>query len=120
MEKYKILIVEDERITLRNLEYILKKEGYEVTSTTSGVNALKLLQEEKFDLVLTDLKLEKVDGIEILEKCKEVEPDTEVIIITAYATISSAIEKSKTQKRNHTVEKFNRNWRKTYYYYSKS
>ncbi|RKX60901.1 MAG: sigma-54-dependent Fis family transcriptional regulator [Thermodesulfobacteriota bacterium] len=95
MEKYKILIVEDERITLRNLEYILKKEGYEVTSTTSGVNALKLLQEEKFDLVLTDLKLEKVDGIEILEKCKEVEPDTEVIIITAYATISSAIESMK-------------------------
>ncbi|MDF2952948.1 MAG: DNA-binding transcriptional response regulator [Thermodesulfobacterium sp.] len=95
MEPYKILIVEDEKVTLRNLEYILKKEGYEVIATTSGTNALKLLQENNFDLVLTDLKLEKVDGIEILEKCKKVSPDTEVIIITAYATISSAIESMK-------------------------
>ena len=95
MEPYKILIVEDEKVTLRNLEYILKKEGYEVIATTSGTNALKLLQENNFDLVLTDLKLEKVDGIEILEKCKKISPDTEVIIITAYATISSAIESMK-------------------------
>ena len=95
MKPYKILIVEDEKVTLRNLEYILKKEGYEVIATTSGTNALKLLQENNFDLVLTDLKLEKVDGIEILEKCKKISPDTEVIIITAYATISSAIESMK-------------------------
>ena len=95
MEPYKILIVEDERVTLRNLEYVLKQEGYEVVATTSGTNALKLLQENNFDLVLTDLKLEKVDGIEILEKCKSISPDTEVIIITAYATISSAIESMK-------------------------
>lgn len=95
MKTPKILIVEDEKVTLRNLEYVLKKEGYEVVATTSGTNALKLLQEDNFDLVLTDLKLEKVDGIEILEKCKNVSPDTEVIIITAYATISSAIESMK-------------------------
>ncbi len=95
MKPYKILIVEDERVTLRNLEYVLKKEGYDVVGTTSGSNALKLLQEENFDLILTDLKLEKVDGIEILEKCKTISPDAEVIIITAYATISSAIESMK-------------------------
>ncbi|MFN4132022.1 MAG: sigma-54-dependent transcriptional regulator [Caldimicrobium sp.] len=93
--KPKILLVDDERITLKNLEYVLKKEGYEVISTTSGVNALKLLQEQEFDVVLTDLKMEKVDGLEILEKTKKLYPDTEVIMITAYATIPSAVESMK-------------------------
>lgn len=91
----KILIVDDERIALKNLEYILKKEGYEVTATTSGPNALKLLQEQEFDVVLTDLKMEKVDGMEILEKTKQMYPDTEVIMITAYASIPSAVETMK-------------------------
>lgn len=92
---YRILIVDDEKITLKNLEYVLKKEGYEVTATMSGTNALKLLQEQDFDVVLTDLKMEKVDGIEILERCKRLYPDTEVIMITAYATIPSAVETMK-------------------------
>lgn len=93
--KPKILVVDDERITLKNLEYVLKKEGYEVITTSSGVNALKLLQEQEFDVVLTDLKMEKVDGMEILEKTKKLYPDTEVIMITAYATIPSAVETMK-------------------------
>lgn len=93
--KPKILVVDDERITLKNLEYVLKKEGYEVITTSSGVKALKLLQEQEFDVVLTDLKMEKVDGMEILEKTKKLYPDTEVIMITAYATIPSAVETMK-------------------------
>lgn len=91
----RILIVDDEKIALKNLEYVMKKEGYEVTATMSGPNALKLLQEQEFDVVLTDLKMEKVDGMEILEKCKKLYPDTEVIMITAYATIPSAVETMK-------------------------
>ncbi len=91
----RILIIDDEKITLKNLEYVLKKDGYEVTSTMSGPNGLRLLQEKEFDVVLTDLKMEKVDGIEILEKCKSLHPDTEVIMITAYASIPSAVETMK-------------------------
>lgn len=91
----KILIVDDEKIALKNLEYVMKKEGYEVTATMSGPNAIRLLQEQEFDVVLTDLKMEKVDGIEVLEKCKKLYPDTEVIMITAYATIPSAVETMK-------------------------
>lgn len=91
----RILIVDDEKITLKNLEYVMKKEGYEVAATMSGPNALKLLQEQEFDVVLTDLKMEKVDGMEILEKTKQMYPDTEVIMITAYATIPSAVETMK-------------------------
>jgi DNA-binding NtrC family response regulator len=90
-----ILVVEDEDIARKNLEHILKKEGYEVISVNSGVKALDLLKEKEFDLVLTDLKMEKVDGMEVLRKSREVQAHTEVVMITGYATVSSAVEAMK-------------------------
>nr|HID58256.1 sigma-54-dependent Fis family transcriptional regulator [Desulfobacterales bacterium] len=97
MPPYKetILVVEDEDIARKNLEYILKKEGYEVISVESGVKALELLESRTFDLVITDLKMEKVDGMGVLEKSKELQPFTEVIMITGYATVDSAVEAMK-------------------------
>ncbi|MGC8938713.1 MAG: sigma-54-dependent transcriptional regulator, partial [Thermodesulfovibrio sp.] len=91
----KILVVDDEKITLKNLEHVLKKEGYEVTATQSGVEALKLIEKQPFDIILTDIKMEKVDGFEILRKCKTLYPDTEVIMITGYATVENAVEAMK-------------------------
>ena len=91
----KLLIVDDERIALRNLEHIMKKEGYEVAGTQSGPNALKLIEEQHFDVVLTDLRMEKVDGMQILKKTRELYPDTEVIMITGYATLDSAVDAMK-------------------------
>jgi two-component system response regulator HydG len=91
----KILIVEDEKIALKNLEHIMKKEGYEVVGTESAPNALKLLEEQPFDVVLTDLKMEKVDGIQILKKCRDLYPDAEVIMITGYATLESTVQTMK-------------------------
>jgi len=74
----RILIVDDERVALRNLEHVMKKEGYEVTSTQSGANAITLLEEQRFDVVLTDLRMEKIDGMQILKKCRELYAETEV------------------------------------------
>jgi len=91
----RMLIVDDEKIALKNLEHILRKEGYDVVGTESGHNALKLLTERPFDVVLTDLKMEKVDGLQILKKCRETYPDTEVIMITGYATLESAVDAMK-------------------------
>jgi len=88
----KLLIVDDERIALRNLEHVMKKEGYDVTSTQSGMNALKLLDEMQFDVVLTDLRMEKVDGMQVLAKSRERYPDSEVIMITGFATLDSAVD----------------------------
>ncbi|MEO5358615.1 MAG: sigma-54 dependent transcriptional regulator [Nitrospirae bacterium YQR-1] len=88
----KILIVDDEKIAIENLQHIMKKESYDVVSTQSGSHALKLLTENDYDVVLTDLKMESVDGMQILKKCKEQNPDTEVIIITGYATLDSAVK----------------------------
>ncbi len=95
MNSTKLLIVDDERVALRNLEHVMKKEGYGVVGTQSGPNALKLLEEQRFDVVLTDLRMEKVDGMEILRRCRELYPDTEVIMITGYATLESGVDAMK-------------------------
>jgi len=87
----KILIVDDETITLMNLVRVMEKEGYEVVGVSSGPNALKILEEQEFDAVLTDLKMEEVDGIQILKSCKELYPNTEVIMITGYATVEGVV-----------------------------
>jgi DNA-binding NtrC family response regulator len=100
----KLLIVDDERIALKNLEYVMKKEGYEVAGTQSGQNALRLLEEQSFDVVLTDLKMEKVDGMQVLEKSREIHPYTEVIMITGYATVDSAVAAMK-QGAYHYIAK---------------
>jgi len=91
----KLLIVDDEKVALKNLEHVMKKEGYAVTATGSGAQALAYLEKESFDLVLTDLRMEKVDGMQILKKCRESYPDIEVILITGYATLDSAVESMK-------------------------
>lgn len=92
----KILVVDDEEVALNNLTHVLKKENYDVTGVRSGAEALKDLSDKEFDLVITDLKMEKIDGLRILEKTKELYPDTEVIMITGYATVDSAIHAMKT------------------------
>lgn len=95
MSKGRLLIVDDERVAVKNLEHVLKKEGYEVLATQSSVNALAQLDKQAFDVVLTDLRMEKIDGMQILQKCRENHPDTEVILITGFATLESAVEAMK-------------------------
>jgi DNA-binding NtrC family response regulator len=91
-DKHLILVAEDEDIARKNLEHILKKEGYGVLSVNSGQKALDLLKSKTFDLVITDLKMEKVDGMELLAESREIQPYTEVIMITGYATVESAVK----------------------------
>jgi DNA-binding NtrC family response regulator len=95
MTSGKLLIVDDEKVAMKNLEHVMKKEGYAVTATQSGGNALALLEKQAFDVVLTDLRMEKVDGMQILKRCRENHPDTEVILITGFVTLESAVEAMK-------------------------
>ncbi len=90
-----ILVVEDEKIALRNLEHILIKEGYAVMTADNGGKAIDLLNAHQFDLVITDLKMEKVDGMAVLKNTRSLQPYTEVIIITGYATINTAVKAMK-------------------------
>jgi len=88
----RILIVEDELIARENLDHVLRKEGYDTVAVDSGQAAFQELEKGEFDLVLTDLRMQQVDGMQVLERTKELYPDTEVIVITGYATVTSAVE----------------------------
>jgi len=87
-----ILVVDDEEIARKNLEHILKKENYSVTTVESGMTALEEIARNSFDVIITDLKMEKIDGIALLEKIKSRHPHTIVIMITGHASIDSAVE----------------------------
>jgi two-component system, NtrC family, response regulator PilR len=86
----RILIVDDEQSMRELLSLLLRKEGYEVVTAENGVNALKAVQREIFDLVITDLKMPQFDGMALLKSVKDVSPDTIVIIITAFGTTEGA------------------------------
>ena len=92
MRRAKILIVEDELIARENLDHVLKKEGYDTVPVDSGVRAFSELEKGEFDLVLTDLRMQQVDGMQVLERTRELYPDTEVVVITGFATVSTAVE----------------------------
>jgi DNA-binding NtrC family response regulator len=95
MSNGRLLIVDDEKVALKNLEHVMRKQGYDVCATQSGTNALALLEKRQFDVVLTDLRMEKVGGMQILKRCRDMWPDTQVVMITGYATLDSAVESMK-------------------------
>lgn len=104
--KPKILVVDDERDICRALEFLLKAEGYSVVAALSGEEAVERIKAEHFDVVLTDLKMEKIDGIGVLEKTKEMSSDTAVIIMTAFASVESAVEAMKKGAADYIVKPF--------------
>lgn len=106
MMKPEILIVDDERDICRALEFLLKAEGYNVTKAFSGEEAIEKIAAKHFDVVLTDLKMEKIDGIGVLEKTKELSSDTAVIIMTAFASVESAVEAMKKGAADYIVKPF--------------
>jgi DNA-binding response OmpR family regulator len=87
----RILVVEDELIARRVLHDMLERVGHEVTAVSSGEEAIEQLQSGRFDLVLTDLQLRKVDGLAVVASARERDPDIEAIVLTGYATLDSAI-----------------------------
>jgi two-component system response regulator PilR (NtrC family) len=93
--KGKILIVEDEKSMREVLKILLEGENYQVTPASDGLEGLSYIEKDIFDLVITDMKMPKVDGFEFLRKTKEISPNTLVIMITAFGTTETAIEAMK-------------------------
>ena len=91
-EQVKILVAEDDPEMLALLERHLEREGYRIIAVNGGAPALGRLRTESFDVVLTDLKMPGVDGMEILRASREVQPEARVILMTAYASIDTAIQ----------------------------
>jgi PleD family two-component response regulator len=92
MVKPEILIVDDEMFVRSVLVQVLERYGYAVTEAADGEQALERLKEKKFALVITDIKMPVMSGLEVLKKTRQSYPDTQVIIITSHASLDTAVE----------------------------
>ncbi|MCF8055141.1 MAG: sigma-54 dependent transcriptional regulator [Desulfocapsa sp.] len=87
-----ILLVDDELINLQNVSHFLEHQGFQVATAADGNAAVSLLRQSHFDLVITDLKMGDIDGVQVMKTAKELHPEIEVIIVTGYATVNSAVD----------------------------
>ncbi len=102
-----ILVVEDEEDMRNGLCRMLSREGYDVEGVGTGDDAIRRLEQDIFDVVITDLKLPGPDGMEVLKKLKEVSPETPGIVITGYSTVESAVEAMKLGANDYISKPFN-------------
>eukprot|EP01022_Parablepharisma_sp_SALTPOND_P024703 TRINITY_DN5533_c1_g2_i1.p5 TRINITY_DN5533_c1_g2~~TRINITY_DN5533_c1_g2_i1.p5 ORF type:complete len:486 (+),score=210.63 TRINITY_DN5533_c1_g2_i1:2435-3892(+) len=91
----RIMVVDDEGTALKSLRRILEKEGHQVSTYSNPVRALELLGREPFDVLLSDLRMPHLDGLELLDRAKLAAPGLEVIIVTGYASLDGAVEATK-------------------------
>jgi len=90
--KAQILILDDEPIVCKRLRPAFQKAGYEVETFTDSASAMARIEAKRFDIVITDLKMQGTDGMQLLSRTKEIWPDTNVIVITGFATSETAKE----------------------------
>jgi DNA-binding NtrC family response regulator len=88
--KLKILVLDDEPIVCKRLQPALEKLGYEVDTFTQSVEAMHQIQQTTYDIIITDLKMKEIDGMRFLEEAKKQHPQSEVIVITGFATMETA------------------------------
>ena len=87
----RILVVDDEKIIRESMSFILKKEGFSVMEASNGKEAFQLLTEDTFDLIITDIEMPEMKGIDLLDKAMHISPQTSVMVITAYGSVETAI-----------------------------
>ena len=105
-DKAKVLVVDDEVSIVEVLKALLTREGYNVTTAADGEEALNELREDKFDLMISDIRMQPMDGITLLRKAREVQGHLAVIMITAYATVETAVEAMKNGAFDYVCKPF--------------
>jgi DNA-binding NtrC family response regulator len=91
----KALLIDDDGATLELMKFQLDAEGFDVTVADNGQKGLEFIKEKDFDIILTDLNLPDIGGIEMVQRSKEMSPDTEIIMVTGYGSVEKAIEATK-------------------------
>ena len=107
MGKYKILVVDDEKSMREFLSIMLGREGYSVEAFPSGEAALEYFKGNACDLVMADMKMPGMGGLKLLKAVKDINPDVTVIMITAYASVDSAVEAMKSGAYDYFIKPFN-------------
>lgn len=95
MEQTRILVVDDELVIRESLTGWLQRDGYHVENVPSGEKAIDLLKTKSFDLLLLDIQMDGISGMDVLKHVKEFYPDIDAIMITAYGSIPSAVQAMK-------------------------
>jgi two-component system, NtrC family, response regulator PilR len=95
MKNARILIAEDNNLSRENLSELLTTTGYDVMAVENGRKAMDALVEDKYDLLITDLRMPQADGLELLKFSKELNPDQVVVVITGYGTVNTAVDAMK-------------------------
>src|SRR3990172_2069970 len=106
MDKAKILVVDDEKDICMALNIILTKEGYSVKEAYNGEQALELIKRENFDIIMTDIKMEKMDGFEVLKQARQISPESSVVMMTAFASVVSAVEAMRAGATDYITKPF--------------
>ena len=107
--KLRILILDDEPIVCKRLKPSLEKLGFEVDTFTRSFEAMQAVEKARYDIIVTDLKMEGMDGMRFLQEAKKLYPDTEVIVITGFATMETAKESFKKGVFDFIAKPFNLN-----------
>lgn len=107
MNLYSILIIDDDPDIRETMTTLLTMNGYKAVALPDGPSALSAIKDEKFHMVITDLRLPGMDGIEILKRVKEMEPNMQCIVITGYATVSTAVEAMRAGAYDYIMKPFN-------------
>jgi len=107
MPKERILIVDDEKGIRDFLEIMIKKEGYKTAAAASGEEAIKFFSQGSYDLVISDVRMKGMGGVELLKSIKEINPETVVLMITAYASVDTAIDAMKAGAYDYITKPFN-------------
>lgn len=106
MNTARILVVDDELVVCRSVKKVLEKKGHRVEMTQQGKDALLMIGRTEFDLLIVDLKMPEIDGIGILKKVKEIQPEATVLMITGYPTVETAVEAMKSGAFDYIVKPF--------------
>ena len=105
-DTFNILVVDDEEDILNILKFILEKDGYSVDTALNGEEAFTKVRKNRYDIVLTDLKMPGMDGMELLERVRDYNPEIDVVIMTAYASVESAVTAIKKGASDYIVKPF--------------
>ncbi|MFN3480428.1 MAG: sigma-54-dependent transcriptional regulator [Thermodesulfovibrionales bacterium] len=106
MSRPKILVIDDEEIVRVSCKKCLTPEGYDVDVAANGIEGLAMTENNRYDVILTDLKMPDMDGMEFLAKVKERHPDTKVIMITGYSTVEHAVKAMRMGAYNYIEKPF--------------
>ncbi|MCK4756639.1 response regulator, partial [candidate division WOR-3 bacterium] len=104
--KHKILLLDDEESLIKWLSYALEQKKFEVFATTEPAQALAKIKKEKFDCIISDIRMPQIDGFEFLRRIRKIYPDVPVIFITAYGSMESVINAMRDKASDYILKPF--------------